>query len=86
MTIGPKALIITGIIAVACSTAIIVFMLTSKNAAHQSMQGQIDSIMKKMECPNNECDRYKGKDAARDLAIVHGRIDELEKNCDCKKK
>lgn len=80
-----RPFIITGIIAAIVFGAIIIFMTATKDVAHRGMQGQIDEILRKMECPNNECDRYKGKDAARDLAIVHGRIDELEKNCDCKK-
>jgi succinate dehydrogenase hydrophobic anchor subunit len=40
MIIGPKFLVFTGIIAVACSTAIVVFMLTSKNSAQETMQSQ----------------------------------------------
>jgi tetrahydromethanopterin S-methyltransferase subunit G len=80
-----RSYLIVAIITGTVFVSIMLFMYATKDVATRKMQAQIDSIMKKMECPNNECDRYKGKDAARDLAIVHGRIDELEKNCDCKK-
>jgi hypothetical protein len=81
MNIGPKSLVFTGIIAVACSTAIVMFMLTSKNSAQETMQSQINDILKKMQCENNECDRYKGKDAERDFAKVYLEIERLKKDC-----
>lgn len=82
--IRKRSYMIVAVVTVIVFISIMVFMTSTKNAATRNMQSQIDTILRQMECPNNECDRYKGKDAARDLAIVHGRIDELERNCGCK--
>ena len=79
--IRKRSYIVVAIITVIVFFAIMVFMSATKDIATRNMQVQIDTILRKMECPNNECDRYKGKDAKRDLAIVHGRIDELERRC-----
>ena len=79
--IRKRSYIVVAIITVIVFFAIMVFMSATKDIATRNMQVQIDTILRKIECPNNECDRYKGKDAKRDLAAVYKRIDELERRC-----
>lgn len=79
--IKQRALMLTTSIAMSMVMAMFIFMMTTKEVSYLEMQAQISTILEKMECKDNSCDRYKGKDAQRDFAAVHKRIDKLEKEC-----
>lgn len=76
-----KPTLLVASIATFVAIAIVIFMVTSKEAAHKAMQTQINTILEKMECKDNSCDRYKGADAKRDFAAVNKRIEKLEEKC-----
>jgi hypothetical protein len=45
------------------------------------MQTDIEVLQKRMDCPNNECDRFKGKDAKALEARLMAEIAEVRKDC-----
>ena len=45
------------------------------------MQKDILALKTKMDCPNNECDRFKGKDALVLEARLMAEIEKVRKDC-----
>jgi hypothetical protein len=45
------------------------------------MHKDIQALQKKMECPNNECDRFKGEDALKLEARLMAEIEKAKKDC-----
>jgi hypothetical protein len=45
------------------------------------MHEDILALQKRMDCPNNECDRFKGKDAKALEARLMAEITEVRKDC-----
>ena len=53
----------------------------ARDTATNKMQVEILALQTKMECPNNECDRFKGKDAKALEARLMAEIAEVRKDC-----
>jgi hypothetical protein len=53
----------------------------SHDTATDHMQTDIEALQKRMECPNNECDRFKGKDAKKLEARLMAEIDKVRQEC-----
>ena len=56
-------------------------MFYSHDTATEHMQTDIQVLQKRMECPNNECDRFKGKDAKVLEARLMAEIEQVKKDC-----
>jgi hypothetical protein len=56
-------------------------ILYAHNTATDEMQEDIIALQKKMDCPNNECDRFKGKDALVLEARLMAEIEKAKKDC-----
>ena len=53
----------------------------SHDTATDHMQTDIEALQKRMECPNNECDRFKGKDAKALEARLMAEIEKVRQEC-----
>jgi hypothetical protein len=51
------------------------------DTATDQMQKDILTLKTKMDCPNNECDRFKGKDALVLEARLMAEIEKVKKDC-----
>lgn len=78
-----KSMVIIGAWSIACSAAIVALLMFSHEQSTTEMAQKIEALTARMDCPNNECDRYKGADARRDFARVEKKIDDVRKDCGC---
>ena len=78
-----KSMAIIGAWSIACSAAIVALLIFSYERSADSTSQKIEALTARMDCPNNECDRYKGADARRDFARVEKQIADLRKDCGC---
>jgi hypothetical protein len=78
-----KSMVIIGAWSIACSAAIVALLLFSYESSTDAMAQKLDALTARMDCPNNECDRYKGADARRDFARVEKQIADMRKECGC---
>jgi hypothetical protein len=53
----------------------------SHSTATDAMHKDIQILQKRMDCPNNECDRFKGKDAKALEARLMAEIDKVRQEC-----
>ena len=53
----------------------------SHDTATEHMQSDIQTLQKRMDCPNNECDRFKGVDALVLEARLMAEIDKVRQEC-----
>jgi hypothetical protein len=53
----------------------------SHDTATDHMQTDIEDLQKRMDCPNNECDRFKGKDAKALEARLMAEIEKDRQEC-----
>ena len=51
------------------------------DTATDQMQKDILALKTKMDCPNNECDRFKGEDAKALEARLIAEIEKAKKDC-----
>ena len=56
-------------------------MFYSHSTATDNMHEDILALQKRMDCPNNECDRFKGKDAKKLEARLMAEIDKVRQEC-----
>ena len=53
----------------------------SHDTATDHMQTDIEALQNRMDCPNNECDRFKGKDAKALEARLMAEIEKVRQEC-----
>ena len=53
----------------------------SHDTATDNMQSDIQALQNRMECPNNECDRFKGEDAKKLEARLMAEIEKVRQEC-----
>jgi hypothetical protein len=53
----------------------------SHSTATDRMHKDIQILQKRMDCPNNECDRFKGKDAKALEARLMAEIEKVRQEC-----
>ena len=53
----------------------------SHSTATDRMDKDIQILQKRMDCPNNECDRFKGKDARALEARLMAEIEKVRQEC-----
>ena len=51
------------------------------DTATDQMQADVLALKTKMDCPNNECDRFKGKDAKALEARLMAEIEKVRREC-----
>jgi Zn finger protein HypA/HybF involved in hydrogenase expression len=78
MTSQIKALIITGAITFVSTLAITMLIFFTKDTVQKKAQADIAEIKRVMQCENNSCDRFKGKDAKE---LESRLMDEINRRC-----
>ena len=78
-----KSMVLIGAWSVVCSAAIVALLMFSYDSSTGAMAQKIQALTDRMDCPNNQCDRYKGADARRDFDRVEKQIADLRKDCGC---
>jgi uncharacterized membrane protein affecting hemolysin expression len=75
--------VFTALIMLSVSFAIGISLMIyyAHDTATDQMQDDILALKTKMECPNNECDRFKGKDAKALEARLMAEIDKVRQEC-----
>lgn len=63
-----------------CTVAIITIVMLAHESSTSEMRKKIDALTVMLECKNNGCDRFKGKDAR---AMEQRLYQEIEKVRDC---
>ena len=76
-----KSIVLITAWSIACGAAILALLMFSYDSSTRTMAQQIEALTIRMDCPNNECDRYKGADARRDFARVDKQIADLRREC-----
>jgi hypothetical protein len=76
-----KLVFILVLLSIFFALGISLMMFYSHDTATEHMQSDIQVLQKRMDCPNNECDRFKGKDAKALEARLMAEIAEVKKDC-----
>jgi hypothetical protein len=69
------------VLSVCFAVGISLMIFYAHDTATTDMQSDIESLQKRMDCPNNECDRFKGKDAKKLEARLMAEIDKVRQEC-----
>jgi len=69
------------VLSVCFAVGINLMIFYAHDTATTDMQSDIESLQKRMDCPNNECDRFKGKDARALEARLMAEIDKVRQEC-----
>jgi len=69
------------VLSVCFAVGISLMIFYAHDTATTDMQSDIESLQKRMDCPNNECDRFKGKDARALEARLMAEIDKVRQEC-----
>jgi hypothetical protein len=81
MGIDWRAFLALVILSIFFAGGISLMIFYSHDTATDHMQTDIEALQKRMECPNNECDRFKGKDAKALEARLMAEIDKVRREC-----
>ena len=76
-----KLVALLSILSILFAAGISLMIFYAHNTATNEMQADILALQTKMECPNNECDRFKGKDALVLEARVMTEIAKVRQEC-----
>jgi len=69
------------VLSVCFAVGISLMIFYAHDTATDQMQSDIEALQKRMDCPNNECDRFKGKDAKALEARLMAEIDKVRQEC-----
>jgi hypothetical protein len=72
---------VLALLSILFATGISLMIFYAHDTATSDMQTDIEVLQKRMDCPNNECDRFKGKDAKALEARLMAEIAEVRKDC-----
>jgi hypothetical protein len=76
-----KLFIIVTLCSIIFALGISTMIMYAHTTATSKMQDDIMALQKRMDCPNNECDRFKGKDALILEARLMAEIEKAKKDC-----
>ena len=76
-----RLIVLLALLSVFFALGISLMIFYSHDTATQHMQADILALQTKMECPNNECDRFKGEDAKKLEARLMTEIAKVRKEC-----
>jgi len=69
------------VLSVCFAVGISLMIFYAHDTATDQMQSDIEALQKRMDCPNNECDRFKGKDARALEARLMAEIEKVRQEC-----
>lgn len=81
MSIDWKLFMIVVLSSIIFSLGMSTMIMFAHTTATSEMEADIIALQKKMDCPNNECDRFKGKDALVLEARLMAEIEKVKKDC-----
>ena len=81
MGINWKMFVILSTLSILFAASISLMIFYSHTTATDQMEDDILTLRAKMECANNECDRFKGADAKALEARLMAEIDKVKKDC-----
>ena len=76
-----KLVILLALLSISFAIGISLMIFYAHDTATDQMQVDIQVLQKRMDCPNNECDRFKGKDAKALEARLMAEIDKVRQEC-----
>ena len=81
MGVDWRMVVAMGLLSVFFALGISLMIFYAHSSATDKMHEDIQVLQKRMDCPNNECDRFKGKDAKALEARLMAKIAEAKKDC-----
>ena len=81
MGIDWRMFIVLVMLSISFAIGISLMIFYAHDTATGQMQKDILALKTEMECPNNECDRFKGKDALVLEARLMAEIEKAKKDC-----
>ena len=81
MGIDWRAFLALVILSICFAIGISLMIFYAHDTATTDMQTDIEILQKRMDCPNNECDRFKGKDAKALEARLMAEIEKVRREC-----
>jgi len=76
-----KLVVLLALLSIGFAIGISLMIFYAHDTATEHMQTDIEALQKRMECPNNECDRFKGKDAKKLEARLMAEIEKVRQEC-----
>ena len=76
-----KLVFVMVLLSIFFALGISLMIVYSHDTATDQMQDDILALKTKMDCPNNECDRFKGEDAKKLEARLMAEIDKVRQGC-----
>jgi hypothetical protein len=76
-----KLVALLSILSILFAAGISLMIFYTHDTATDDMQDAIYALQKKMDCPNNECDRFKGADALVLEARLMTEIAKVRQEC-----
>jgi hypothetical protein len=76
-----RMVIVLALLSIFFALGISLMIFYAHSSATDKMHDDIQILQKRMDCPNNECDRFKGKDAKALEARLMAEIAEAKKDC-----
>jgi hypothetical protein len=81
MGVDWRMVVAMALLSIFFALGISLMIMYAHSSATDEMQAQINALKTKMDCPNNECDRFKGKDAKVLEAKLMAEIDKVRREC-----
>ena len=81
MGVDWKLVAVLVLLSIFFAVGISLMIFYAHDTATNEMQADILALQTKMECPNNECDRFKGEDAKKLEARLMTEIAKVRKEC-----
>jgi len=78
-----KSIIIVGVWSILCTASIVSIVMWTHQASTREMKDKVNELATAMECKNNSCDRFKGKDAKEMEARLDAEIRKTRIECGC---
>jgi hypothetical protein len=76
-----KLVLVLVILSIFFAGGISLMIFYSHDTATEHMQSDIQALQNRMDCPNNECDRFKGKDAKALESRLMAEIEKVRREC-----
>ena len=81
MGVDWKLVFAMSLLSILFALGISLMIFYAHSSATDKMHEDIQVLQKRMDCPNNECDRFKGKDAKALEARLMAEIDKVRQEC-----
>jgi hypothetical protein len=81
MGVDWKLVVAMTLLSIFFALGISLMIFYAHSSATDKMHEDILVLQKRMDCPNNECDRFKGKDAKALEARLMAEVDKVRQEC-----